>query len=972
MHFGKSGRSKRHIRGKPVLLGGVAAAVAIAVSFAPTGAVAAGGNSATAGKSATSGAKATGEALGNYDARTDPAVKPALQRAAALKAAQPSVKSYRKGLGAEGIVAIDGLTGTPKKVARTDGFLTGASKAGAESIARSFVKKNAAAFGLSAADIDRLTLRKTYADVAGTRHLSFIQTVNGVTVFGQGLKAHVAKDGRLISIDGSPVASLPTSSAAPKLTPTQARSAAVEDAFAKPKAAKATTSGNASKTTSFAGGDQAKLVQFKSPSGLRTAWQTVTSPSSDQMFMHVIDAATGRVLYRRDLIQHDSAKVVENYPGAPRGGNFKNVDLKSKWLPKNSPRLAGNPAHVWSDLNDDNLAQPAEEITKAAPRSFTFPFTRFPLSDPDCTAFVCTWDSTVPNSWETNRKSSGTQLFYYISKFHDHLAKSPISFTREAGNFEAVDGDAIEGNDLDGANTAAGLPDGTHINNANFGTPPDGTPPRMQMYLFRNPAVPGDPWVAAMGSYAADIVYHEFGHGLSNRLVVDADGISTLGSGQAGAMGEAWSDWYAMDFLNNEGYERDTKAEGELRVGQWVGAGRNQIREQPVDCNVGSTSPNCAGTPGGGPGGFTYGDYGKISGGPEVHSDGEIWVQTLWDLREEIGTKKAESLVTRAMELSPANPSFLDMRNSILQADQVVNRGKAHKAIWQVFAHRGMGYFAGSVDGDDQAPVESFAMPPKANTPTGSLSGVVTDSDAGTPVAGAVVAFGGHNSGFGGDYAAVTAADGTYTISGIFAGTYPKVFSRGPGYETVVATKSISNGANSANWQLRRDWAALAGGATVVATNEDSGAPFGCGAAAMFDMSQTNGWSSFVEQVGPDPLDIAPRWVIVKLPSAVDVTELTINPSNTCGDSGSASTGEYSLETSTNGTTWAAAASGDFGVADRKANVIPLAAGTGVGVQYLRYTMLSTQVADLGGTCPGAFSGCDWVDSTELAVYGTP
>ena len=48
---------------------------------------------------------------------------------------------------------------------------------------------------------------------------------------------------------------------------------------------------------------------------------------------------------------------------------------------------------------------------------------------------------------------------------------------------------------------------------------------------------------------------------------------------------------------------------------------------------------------------------------------------------------------------------------------------------------------------------------------------------------------------------------------------------------------------------------------------------------------------------------------------------------------------------------------------------VPLTAGTD-NVRFVRYTMLSTQVADLGGTCPGAFSGCNFVDSTELAVFG--
>ena len=46
----------------------------------------------------------------------------------------------------------------------------------------------------------------------------------------------------------------------------------------------------------------------------------------------------------------------------------------------------------------------------------------------------------------------------------------------------------------------------------------------------------------------------------------------------------------------------------------------------------------------------------------------------------------------------PRNPSFLDMRNAILQANQVgVLDGRADReaTIWQVFAGRGMGYFAG-------------------------------------------------------------------------------------------------------------------------------------------------------------------------------------------------------------------------------------------------------------------------------------
>ena len=115
-----------------------------------------------------------------------------------------------------------------------------------------------------------------------------------------------------------------------------------------------------------------------------------------------------------------------------------------------------------------------------------------------------------------------------------------------------------------------------------------------------------------------------------------------------------------------------------------------------------------------------------------------------------------------------------------------------------------------------------------------------------------------------------------------------------------------------------------------------------------------------------------PKFVVVELPVAVNISQLQINPSNTCGDAGSASTGDYKVETSTNGTTWTLGNAGHFTPAQRHANTVPLAAGSASGVKFIKYTMIGTQVVDLGGTCPGAFSGCDFMDSTELAVYGAP
>ena len=911
--------------------------------------------------------KAGPEKVPDYDARRGNPGAKALQLREARIAAKPSVgvRALRRDLGAQGIVQVDPLTRTPRIVAKTNGYLTARSSRPARVIALGYVRSHPGVFRLSTRELARLDLRKSYRDNSGTRHLSYVQRVRGVAVFGNGLRAHVAPGGRLLQVDGSPLANLPRSVGSPKISASEARRLAVKDTFGmvRPSATFKTTGSD--RSTTFRNGDRAKLVLFKTLQGLRLGWQTVTMGTG---YIHVIDAETGRTLYRRNMVQSDKGYVFENYPGASRGGEQKLVDFTGPgWLPNNSPRLAGNVAHVFTDLNDDDVAQAGEEINPSADKVWKFPLVEF--TPAACVPeFVCTWDPEVPNSWQTNKAQNAVQLLSFLGRFHDHLEGRPIGFTRAAGNFEAVDGDAVSANAIDGAATG---PDGQHVNNANMSTPPDGIPPRMQMYLFHEPgtAFPDeDPFIAGNSGDEADIVYHEYGHGLSNRLVVDALGNSTLGNIQAGAMGEAWSDWYAMDFLVNEGLFRDRSSDGDLRIGEYVGWGNDLIRFQPVDCPVTSTSADCAGTPTAGAGGFTYGDFGRVFTGPEVHSDGEIWVQTLWDLREELGVRLTENLVTRAMELSPANPSFLDMRNSILEADMAVRNGRDQDEIWTVFAARGMGFFAGSVDGDDTTPAEDFSTPPPAETPRGTLTGTVRDADAGTPVAGAIVMFGGHASGFGGSYAAVTNAAGVYTIPGIIPGTYPKVAARGAGYDPVVQAVSINSGNNTLNWELRRDWAASSGGGAIVSFTPPDYSPFGCGPAQLIDQSQGNGWGSDAP-TNPNPTP-QPKEVVISLPAAVNVTEVVINPSNTCGDSGSASTSKYRLELSTDNTTWSAI-DGDFGVTDRRPTSVPLPAGT-TGVRFVRFTMISTQVEDLGGTCPGNFSGCDFMDSTELAVYGTP
>jgi hypothetical protein len=989
-------------RRRAIVALGVTAFLAVAV---PTGALA----KSQAEKSAKRDKRAF------FDSRQTPAATKELKlRAKKLaESPAPATEALKDSLGVEGVVAIDPLTATPRMV----GFLTGRSSAAPKDVALGYVRTNAAAFGLDSKVVDGLSLVRDYVSIDGTHHLFFVQRLNGIPVFGNGVKANVTSDGRLINVLGSPVVAA-AGSTSPGISASGASANARRDVEASVVPVRSIGGTTVTRPTTFTNGDRASLVWFQAVDGLKLAWQTYVFSNSGS-YLHVVDASNGAVLYRRSLVQGANGLVYENYPGAPVGGTQVAKSISDNgWLPAAATTLSGPNTHVYTDLDDSNDSTNVKGFNEEIPPSggnWLYALTPFTFAGSlnavyGCDVWVCSWNPNIANpgnpagffSFAANRRQSGTQLFYLVNTFHDHLAAAPIGFTPAAGNFEGDD--PVHGEALDGADTlccaggsTVGMPDPNHSDNANMATPPDGLSPTMQMFLWHDPLTDlfngpaADPFLPADGSNEANIVYHEYTHGLSNRLVVDGAGNSTLGNIQAGSMGEAWSDWYAFDFLVKQGMVADTPASGELRVGQYVGKGQDLIRTMPLDCAVGASASVCPDAGGGaGSGGYTYGDFGLVIGRPEVHADGEIWGQTLWDLRNAVGSDTAESLVTRGMELAPANPSFLDMRNAILMADLVAGSGK-RDAIWSVFAHRGMGFFAAAVNGDDAVPVEDFSLPPGDKAKTAKLKGSVNDADTGQPLAGIVVAFGGHASGFPGDWAGVTNQVGKYDVKKLFTGAYPKVSATGAGYDQVVKPITVVQGNNVLDFALRRDWASLGGGGSVADFNGPDFTGFGCGPSSAIDQSQGSGWGSTTDDDdGNDTGRVTPKFVVIKLPVAVNVTEIKVNPSNTCGDAGSASTKDFRIETSPNGTTWTTVKEGSFGRADRGQYVTVggLNPGGLAGVVYVRFTMLNPQVPDennnlppfgssgvpiqCGPGNPGGFSGCQFMDMTELGIYGIP
>jgi hypothetical protein len=919
------------------------------------------------------------------DRAVDRARAPGATRPRALPAADRAARDRLvRGLGEQAVLEPDPVTATPRVLGRLDGTLTGPRAGDAADIALAYVRANARALGLAAADLAGLELadRRT---VGGVTHLRWRQVHRGIPAYDNEVRVNLDGDGRVVNVLGTPRSGLSVPSVSPGLSAAGALAALMRNVGSSRDVRVTSGPAGPRDTTRFSTGDRARLVLFGDVGAVRLAWHLTYDAAPDAWYDAIVDATTGRVLRRANLVKAADLSVFDSYPGAPAGGQQATRSVVAPHLTETT-RLFGEYAHAWSDIDD---APPPGATTEAPspnedvqPQPYAFDdFTPDNDAGACLATALCSWDHRVASSWQSNRRQNATQAFWYVNRFHDHLAADPIGFTAADGNFEGVDRVLVQTDD--GANLAGGLPDGQHVDNANMATLPDGQSPRMQMYLFAHDPTPTptggprSPFRDVNGGDDASIVYHEYAHGLSSRLVVGADGAGALNSAQAGAMGEAWSDWYAKDLLEDEGFQPDTPAPGEVDMGLYVDAVPHQIRTQALDCPVGADPVACPAPDGGtaGPGGYTYGDFGAIANGAEVHADGEIWAQTLWDLRDAVGPQVSRAIVTEGMRLSPAEPSYLDMRNAILQADQARYGGVHVDGIWTVFATRGMGFFAGAEDGADTAPVEDFSPPPAAGGPSGTIAGRAADSQTGAPLSGITVGVGGLDTPPS-SFVATTGADGRFTIGPVPAGTYPIVTFRpgGGGYDRFTARGVTVAAAaqTTVDGPMRRDWAALGGGAAVTATNDDAFGPFGCGVNEAIDQRLGAGWSAFTPtstgafgETNPHPG--RPPTMTVRLPQAVDVSAFGVDPSNTCGDDATSATKDLRVEVSADGTTFTTALQHAFTNADRgRLNVVnPDAAAA--NVRFVRVTMLS----NLGPVAPDD-SGVDFIDLSELEVFGAP
>ncbi|MGC3959474.1 MAG: M36 family metallopeptidase [Verrucomicrobiota bacterium] len=604
---------------------------------------------------------------------------------------------------------------------------------------KAFVREHATLFGFGPEALEQARVKREFVTPHnGLTTVVWEQELEGISIYEAVFTSHTTKRGELVSVAsqfvptpalhaGDKARSLVATRQIPTVTAAQAIGLAVrnlgetlQDENVKPIDETTFTAEQKQRFTAppLAEPAETRLIWLPlTEDTLRLCWDVqLTSRARGEMYRLLVDVDDGEVLIRHRLTEYISDASYRVYlsdspaPFSPSCSTpcttqppelasvlltLSAVDTNaspSGWIDDGGNETRGNNVDAHTDQDANNSPD--------LPRPQGSPFRTF-----DFTANLTQAPSTYPNA-------AVTDLFYWCNWMHDKLYA--LGFTEAAGNFQNDNfGRGGLGNDA----LQADAQDGSGTDNANMSTPSDGSAPRMQMYVFTGSTPDRD------GDFDHEIVLHEYTHGLSNRRVGGGVGLSAL---QSRGMGEGWSDWYGLTLLSEAGDDvHGVYAAGAYATYQFGGLTQNYyygIRRYPY-CTDLTKNP------------LTFRDIDPVqasahagvprspiigSTADEVHNQGEVWCATLWEARANLITKYGHAvgnqmilqLVTDGMNLSPANPNFLQARDAILQAD-VVNHGGANlPELWSAFAKRGMGFSATSpASSTTVGLVEAFDVP---------------------------------------------------------------------------------------------------------------------------------------------------------------------------------------------------------------------------------------------------------------------
>ncbi len=672
-----------------------------------------------------------------------------------------------------------------------------ASSAQAQNVASAiqYVQNNASALGLTAADVADMEVVSAYTSQHnGVSHVYLRQRHQGIPVYNGILNVNVLPGGAVAGVGNRfvpdlaararGVAGLSAVGAAEAAAQRVGLPAQALQAISAPRGPeRATLIGNAG--IALEPIEVSLTYQPLDDGTVHLAWNVgIYTLDANDWWQIRIDAATGAELARDNWVVHDdwstphatatppSAETLAD-PWAVTSGPFLFApdDYRVYPVPAESPlhpssggtahTLVSNPANGtaspfgWHDTNGSTGA----EFTDTRGNNVDAYADRDGNGSPDPgsrpsggAGLVFDYPINLSQEPPTYTDGAVVNLFYWNNIIHDIAYQ--YGFDEASGNFQVnnygnggLGGDDVraeaQDNDLGSANC-----------NANMLTLPDGSRPRMQMYTCSNTSPERD------GDLDNGVIVHEYTHGISNRLTGGPGTTSCLNNTEQ--MGEGWSDWLGLILTQQPG-DTDTQARG---IGTYLfgqaptGPG---IRARPYSTSFGVNE-------------FTY-DNIKTASVP--HGIGHVWATMLWDLNWALigdlfpalgggddgagggsgfdpdlyngngGNNLTMQLVMDGMKLQPCSPGFIDGRDAIILADDILtgdgnpstNDGANLEIIWNVFARRGLGWSASQgSSGNRSDGTEAFDLPPFLSGPNADLSLSKTVDNA-TPNPGDTVTF---------------------------------------------------------------------------------------------------------------------------------------------------------------------------------------------------------------------------------------
>ncbi len=612
-------------------------------------------------------------------------------------------------------VTYDAATGVTRSLSNRTTYLTGARSGEPQGIGLDFLQNHSDLLGLLPADLAGHEITDSvYSALTGATHLYLRQMHLGLPVYNGQLHININRDGRIISVNNAFLANL--AAAAPPATPSPdaglaARKAAAHLGIELTRAPQLGIAGpNPHRMTTVHVPElslrdlEARLMWLPIRRGeARLVWNfQVHRTGGVHLFDMTVDAHDGRVWTRFDWVAADSYRVFPSPVESP--------DHSSSPPPEDGRVLVSNPAdatasplgwhnngtisftvprgnnaHAFDDLNGTNLPPAVEpDCGESLDCDFHFPID-FGTADPvDYTS------------------AAVTNLFYWVNFAHD--VEYHYGFDEVSGNFQVNNlGNGGLGNDaVQAMSQKSGSP---CPNNAFMSTPPDGVSPTQFMCLWTGSTPRRD------FSWDAGVIVHEFGHGISNRLVGGPSNVSCLGNTQQ--PGEGLSDWWGLTLTHEAGDQgTDSRGSGTYILGQPTTGGG--VRPQPYSTDPAVNS-------------YTYE---TISGVSVPHGVGSVFAQVAWEAYWALidvhgfdtdfynalggsGNQRMKLYLNEGLKNTACGPDFLDVRDGILQAAVDNYSGSDVCRLWQAFADFGLGTDAVSGGPNSTSSTNGVAIPPE-------------------------------------------------------------------------------------------------------------------------------------------------------------------------------------------------------------------------------------------------------------------